>query len=175
MPIQPWWINASEVCIILHIIRKLNSITIVLLFIQNISKFLKSSLPRLGDIPGNSWWECAAWFTKNATLHVYMKQKLCHHSFLKSISNCILHFLSYSFGIETTNTLIHNRSSFANHTWYPDQNGQNLYPFSDLNGAKTLCYLLRRHIPVWLIFNNYSSSPNGLWVNSPRGPSGWEE
>ena len=24
---------------------------------------------------------------KNATLLVYMKQKLCHHSFLKSISN----------------------------------------------------------------------------------------
>ena len=41
-------------------------------------------------------------------------------------------FLSYSFGIETTKT--------ASSSLYPisDQNGQILYPFSDLSGAKTL-------------------------------------
>ena len=31
-----------------------------------------------------------------------------------------------------------NRSSFVNHTPIPDQNGQNLYPFTDQNFAKTL-------------------------------------
>ena len=41
----PRWITASEIRIILHIIRKANSI-IILLFIQNISKFL-TSLPPL--------------------------------------------------------------------------------------------------------------------------------
>ena len=37
------WITASEICVILHIIRKLDSI-IVLFFIPNISKFF-TSLP----------------------------------------------------------------------------------------------------------------------------------
>ena len=40
---QPRWITSSEICIIIHIIRKPNS-TIVLLLIQNFSKFL-TSLP----------------------------------------------------------------------------------------------------------------------------------
>ena len=50
----------------------------------------------------------------NKTQH-YMftiKQKVCYHSFLKSMS----HFFLFSIEIETTNTLIHNRSSFINHT-----------------------------------------------------------
>ena len=38
--VWPRWITSSETCIILHIIRKLISIIIVLLFIQSISKFL---------------------------------------------------------------------------------------------------------------------------------------
>ena len=38
------WITASEICVILHIIRKLDSI-IVLLFIPNISKFFTSLPP----------------------------------------------------------------------------------------------------------------------------------
>ena len=37
----------------------------------------------------------------------------------------MLHFLSYSFGIETTNTLIHNRSSFVNHTRFQTKMGKN--------------------------------------------------
>ena len=50
----------------------------------------------------------------------------------------ILHFRSYSTGIETTNTFIHYRSSLVNLTRFQtSQNGQNLYPFSDQNGAKT--------------------------------------
>ena len=36
----------------------------------------------------------------------------------------MLHFLSYSFGIETTNTLIHNRSSFVNQTRFQTNMGK---------------------------------------------------
>ena len=36
----------------------------------------------------------------------------------------ILNFLSYSFGIETTNTLIHNRSSLVNHTRFQRKMGK---------------------------------------------------
>ena len=43
-------------------------------------------------------------------------------------------FLSYSFGIETINTFIQSRSSLENHTRF----GQNVHPFSDQKGAKTL-------------------------------------
>ena len=50
----------------------------------------------------------------------------------------MLHFRSYSTGIETTNTFIHYRSSLVNLTRFQtSQNGQNLYPFSDQNDAKT--------------------------------------
>ena len=50
----------------------------------------------------------------------------------------MLHFSSYSTGIETTNTFIHYRSSLVKLTLFQtSQNGQNLYPFSDQNGAKT--------------------------------------
>ena len=37
---RPRWITPSQICKILHILRKLNSV-IALLFIQNISPFLK--------------------------------------------------------------------------------------------------------------------------------------
>ena len=47
-------------------------------------------------------------------------------------------FLSYSFVIETTNTFIHYRSFLCKPYPIPDQNGQNLNPFSDQNGAKTI-------------------------------------
>ena len=46
----------------------------------------------------------------------------------------ILLFLYYSFGVEKTNTFIRSRGSLVNH----DHNGQNLYPFSDQNGSKTI-------------------------------------
>ena len=39
----------------------------------------------------------------------------------------MLHFLSYSFGIETTNTLIHNRSSFVNDTRFQTKTAQKPY------------------------------------------------
>ena len=40
----------------------------------------------------------------------------------------MLHFFSYSFGIETTNTLIHNRSSFVNHTRFQTKTAQKPHP-----------------------------------------------
>ena len=36
----------------------------------------------------------------------------------------ILHFLSYGFGIEKTNTLVHDRSSFVNHTRFQTKMGK---------------------------------------------------
>ena len=41
----------------------------------------------------------------------------------------ILHFLSYSFGIETTNTLIHNRISFVNYTQFQTKMSKIYIPF----------------------------------------------
>ena len=43
--LHPQWIKSSEICINLHIIRKPNAI-IILLFIQNIFKFVTSLPPR---------------------------------------------------------------------------------------------------------------------------------
>ena len=59
--------------------------------------------------------------------------------FVKAILNSritLSFLLGYSFGIETTNTLIHNRISLVNLTRFQTR-GQNLFPFSDQNSAKT--------------------------------------
>ena len=51
----------------------------------------------------------------------------------------ILLFLYYSFGVEKTNTFIRSRGSLENHTRFKTViKGQNLYPFSDQNGSKTI-------------------------------------
>ena len=52
----------------------------------------------------------------------------------------ILFFLNYSFGVagEKTNTFIRSRGSLENHTQFKTLNGQNLYPFSNQNGSKTI-------------------------------------
>ena len=56
--------------------------------------------------------------------------------FLKPLRIRILLFLPYALGIETTNTFVHFRSSFIEKLYsIPDQNGQNVYPFLDRNGA----------------------------------------
>ena len=39
----------------------------------------------------------------------------------------------------------------------------------DIFRNATKPYLLMWHMLIWHIFNNYSSSPNGLWIDSPRG------
>ena len=46
-------------------------------------------------------------------------------------------FLYYSFGVEKTNTFIRSCRSLENHTRF-NFTGQNLYPFSDQNGSKTI-------------------------------------
>ena len=48
------------------------------------------------------------------------------------------YFLYYSFGVEKTNTFIHSRGSLENHAGFKTIMGQNLYPFSDQNGSKTI-------------------------------------
>ena len=50
--LQPRWITSSEICKILHILGKPNSIT-VLLFIQNVFKFRTSLPPR--RLSSNPW------------------------------------------------------------------------------------------------------------------------
>ena len=53
----------------------------------------------------------------SSLVRLKLQQKKSHFEF-------ILHFLSYFFGIETTNTLIHNRSSFVNHTRFQTKTAQ---------------------------------------------------
>ena len=94
-------------------------------------------------------------WSQNVTLHVYIKQKLCHHwrdqrlkrqqkYFLKSISNSHVTLSFPSFGIETTNTLIHNRSSVVNHTRFQTKTGQKPLPFS---AAQTYMAYIREYPP----------------------------
>ena len=81
------------------------------------------------------------------------KQKLCHHyldlnankSCLKSIPNSHIFsflfffvFFFYLFGIKMTSTIIHSRRFLEKPTQFQTKNVQNLYPFSNQNGAKTL-------------------------------------
>ena len=47
-------------------------------------------------------------------------------------------FLSYSFGVEKTNTFINALVVPLKPYPISDHNGQNLYPFSDQNGSKTI-------------------------------------
>ena len=61
----------------------------------------------------------------------------------------ILNFLSYSFGIETTNTLIYNRSSLVNHTRFQRKMGKIFSRFQTKTAQKP--YPLGGHIPEWLI------------------------
>ena len=90
-----------------------------------------------GEGPGDSWWECAARFSKSWPYfrpkksdfpHPFsdlVSKKLCHHCLdenaKKKISYTplrirILLLLSNSFGVETTHTFIHLRSFLDNHT-----------------------------------------------------------
>ena len=88
------------------------------------------------------------WWSQNATLHVYITRNYVNIAEIKTATKRFLkihfelHFLSYSFGIETTNTLVHKRGSSVNYTRFQTKMGnirsQHLYLFSDQNGAKTI-------------------------------------
>ena len=86
----------------------------------------------------------------------------------------ILNFLSYSFGIETTNTLIYNRSSLVNHTRFQRKMGKIFSRFQTKTAQKP--YPLGGHIPEWLIQG--STPPPGQWgwfcslLASPRKLNG---
>ena len=56
--------------------------------------------------------------------------------FLKSIS--ILLFLSYLFGIETTNTMMHYRSFLENHTRFQTKTGEVYTRFQTETAQKTI-------------------------------------
>ena len=68
--------------------------------------------------------------------------------FLKSNSNCLLLFLSDSFGIEMTNTLIHSCSFLENHHQFQNKMGKIYTLFQTEKEQKP--YPLGRHIPTWL-------------------------
>ena len=77
------WITASEICVILHIIRRKPNSTIVLLFIQNISMVL-TNLP-------SSWTSLKtfAWFSAQL--------ESMDNYYLSNFSKCRWHSLSNSF------------------------------------------------------------------------------
>ena len=79
--------------------------------------------------------------------------------FLKSISNSHITLSFPSFRIETTNILIHNRSSFVNHTRFQTKLGK-IYTrsLSDQNGAKTLPFRVA-HTDMALIFTGVPPPP----------------
>ena len=56
-------------------------------------------------------------------------------------------FLSYLFGIETTNTFIHSRSSLENHTRFQISMGQVYTRFQTKKAQKL--YPMEQHIPIW--------------------------
>ena len=74
----------------------------------------------------------------SSLVRLKLQQKKSHFEFM-------LHFLSYSFGIETTNTLIHNRSSFVNHTRFQTKTAQKPY---HLGVADTYMACIRESPPV---------------------------
>ena len=67
---------------------------------------------------------------KTEIMSSFLRLKLPTKDFLKPFPIRMLPFLSYqernlyTFGIETTNTLIHNRSSFVNHTRFQTKMGK---------------------------------------------------
>ena len=115
--------------------------------------------PDGGGTPGNSWWGCAARFSKswadfrpkNVIIHTCFHTSPLGRNYVifirlgrkyKNYSNPfrirIYLFLSYSFGIETIKMFIHSRSSLGNAIRFQTKTAQKLYP-------------ILRHIPIWLI------------------------
>ena len=58
-------------------------------------------------------------------------------------------FLSYSFGIETTNTLIYSLSSLESHTRFQTTMDKVYTRFHNKTAQKA--YPMGRHIPIWLM------------------------
>ena len=88
----------------------------------------------------------------------------------------ILNFLSYSFGIETTNTLIHNRSSLVNHTRFQRKMSKIFSRFQTKTAQKpatlwggTYLYRLYKGVPPppgqWGWFCSLLASPRKLNEN----------
>ena len=116
---------------------------------------------------GNSWWGCAARFSKswpyfrpkNVIYHTRFltwplgrnyviitklerKQKILQIHFELAYFSF---FLTYSFGIETIKTLIHARSSLENHTRFQTKMGKAYTRFQTKTTQKP--YPIGRHIP----------------------------
>ena len=111
-----------------------------------------------GGTPGNSWWGCAAGFskswpyfrTKNVIFqsrfqtwplgrnYVSIILRLEAKKFLKFVSNSHIS-LSLLLIWNWNDKYVHTLPLFPRKPYLiPDQNGQSVYPFPDQNGAKTL-------------------------------------
>ena len=98
------------------------------------------------------------WWSQNATLHVYITRNYVIIAEIKTATKRFLkihfelHFLSYSFGIETTNTLIHKRGSSVNYTRFQTKMGNIYTCFQTRTAQKPYPFIpLMQHIPIWLI------------------------
>ena len=96
-------------------------------------------------------------------------KKLCRHylGWNTNKKNFLIYtflFLSYSFGIERTNTFIHSRSSHENYTRFQTKMGKVYTSFQTKTAQKL--YLLGRHIPVWLMWGSTPPRPPGSVIAS---------
>ena len=123
--------------------------------------------PRGGSTTGNSWWGCAAQFSKSWP-YFRPKSVIFHTRFLtwplgrnyviiskleRKQKILQIHyelayfsfFLSYSFAIETIKTFIHFRSSVKTHTRFQTKMGKAYTRFQTKTAQKP--YPIGRHIP----------------------------
>ena len=70
-------------------------------------------------------------------------------------------FVFYLFGIKMTSTIIHSRRFLEKPTQFQTKNVQNLYPFSNQNGAKTLPDGAA-HTYIALCYKGVPPSPRGF-------------
>ena len=77
----------------------------------------------------------------SSSVRLKLQQKKSHFEFM-------LHFLSYSFGIETTNTLINNRSSFVNDTRFQTKTAQKPHPLGVADTYMAYIRVSPGHVPI---------------------------
>ena len=97
-PRWPLWITPSKICRILHILRKPNSI-IALLFIQNISSFLKEFHHYALSFSANITQPCSQVFSVNGSLICGRLHFWRHFDVIGSIILDTLHFWRHWFNM----------------------------------------------------------------------------
>ena len=108
---------------------------------------------------------------KTKIMSSLLRVKPQQRDLLKSISN--LHItLSFWFIWNWNDKHIDKQPSFLCKPYsIPDQNGQNLYPFSDQNGAKTLPFGAAHTFMAYTCIRKYPPPPHHpIWGPPPPGP-----